>query len=131
MTDSTPAPATPSPAAPSATALAGLLAVAGTTHFLAPKPFDAMVPRALPGRPRTWTYVSGVAELTVAAALANPRTRRAGGWMAAGLFLAVLPANVQMAMDWRDRAPALRAAAWGRVPLQVPLVVRSLRIARG
>ncbi|WP_236653383.1 DoxX family protein [Streptacidiphilus melanogenes] len=117
--------------APSATALAGLLAVAGVAHFVAPRPFDAIVPRGLPGRPRTWTYLSGVAELGVAAALAHPRTRRAGGRLAAGLFLAVLPANVQMALDWNDRSPALRAAAWCRVPLQAPLVIRSLRIARG
>lgn len=117
--------------APSATVLVALLAVAGTAHFLAPEPFDAIVPRALPGRPRTWTYLSGAAELTVAAALANPGTRRAGAWMAAGLFAAVLPANVQMAVDWQRKSPALRAVAWGRLPLQVPLVVRSLRIARG
>ena len=117
--------------APSATALTGLLAVAGAAHFVAPAPFDAIVPRALPGRARTWTYLSGAAELAVAAALANPRTRRTGGWLAAGLFVTVLPANVQMALDWADRAPALRAAAWARVPLQLPLVVRSLRIARG
>ncbi|WP_042370947.1 DoxX family protein [Streptacidiphilus neutrinimicus] len=123
MSDSTPAP--------SATALAGLLAVAGVAHFVTPRPFDAIVPRALPGRPRTWTYLSGAAELGIAAALAHPRTRRTGGRLAAGLFLAVLPANVQMALDWHDRSPALRAAAWCRVPLQAPLVLRSLRIARG
>ncbi|MEU9734379.1 MauE/DoxX family redox-associated membrane protein, partial [Streptomyces sp. NPDC048002] len=112
----------------SALQLAGLLAAAGAAHFVLPKPFDAMVPRVLPGSPRTWTRLSGAAEVAVAAALAVPRTRRAGGWLAAGLFLAVLPANVQMAMDWRHRSPALRTAAWARVPLQVPLVVR--RVAR-
>ncbi|MGW0600115.1 DoxX family protein [Streptomyces sp. NPDC002776] len=115
----------------SALQLAGLLAVAGAAHFAVPKPFDAIVPRGLPGSPRTWTHLSGAAELAVAAALAVPRTRRVGGWLAAGLFLAVLPANVQMAVDWQRRSPALRAAAWARVPLQVPLVMRSLRAARG
>jgi uncharacterized membrane protein len=117
--------------APSATSLAVLLAVAGATHFVAPAPFDAIVPRALPGRARTWTYLSGAAELAVAATLAHPRTRRTGGRLAAGLFLTVLPANVQMALDWQHKAPALRAAAWARVPLQAPLIARSLRIARG
>jgi uncharacterized membrane protein len=114
----------------SARRLAGLLATAGVAHFAMPKPFDRIVPRALPGRARTWTYVSGAAELAVATALAVPATRRAGGWLAAGLFVAVLPANVQMAVDWRHRPLALRAAAWARVPLQAPLVVQSLKVAR-
>jgi uncharacterized membrane protein len=112
-------------------ALATLLAVAGTTHFLAPKPYDSIVPHALPGSPRTWTYLSGAAEIVVAAALAHPRTRRAGGAAAAALFLAVLPANVQMALDWRDRPAAARALAYGRVPLQAPLIWSGIKVARG
>ena len=111
--------------------LAALLATSGVAHFVAPKPFDAIVPRALPGRPRTWTYLSGAAELAVAAALVVPRTRRLGGLAAAGLFVAVLPANVQMARDWRNRPAPLRLAAYARLPLQVPLVVSGLRVAAG
>jgi len=111
--------------------LAALLATSGVAHFVAPKPFDAIVPRALPGRPRTWTYLSGAAELAVAAALVVPRTRRLGGLAAAGLFVAVLPANVQMARDWRTRPAPLRLAAYARLPLQVPLVVSGLRVAAG
>ena len=109
--------------------LAALLATAGTLHFAAPKPFDAIVPRALPGRPRTWTRLSGAAELTVAAAIAHPRTRRLGALAAGGLFLAVFPANVQMAVDWRAAAPARRAIAFGRLPLQIPLVLWARRVA--
>jgi len=111
--------------------LAALLATSGVAHFVAPKPFDAIVPRALPGRPRTWTYLSGAAELAVAAALVVPRTRRLGGLAAAGLFVAVLPANVQMARDWRNRPAPLRLAAYARLPLQVPLVLSGLRVAAG
>lgn len=110
--------------------LAGLLATAGTLHFLTPKPFDAIVPRALPGRPRSWTYASGVAELAVAAALVSPRHRRLGGRLAAGLFVAVLPANVQMAVDWRDKPLPLGAGAWARVPLQLPLIAAAVKVAR-
>jgi hypothetical protein len=36
---------------------------AGTTHFLMPKPYDAIIPTELPGSPRLYTYTSGVAEL--------------------------------------------------------------------
>jgi len=114
----------------SAAALAGLLATSGVLHFARPRPFDAIVPRSLPGGPRTWTYLSGAAELAVAAAVAHPRTRTAGGLAAAGLFAAVFPANVKMAVDWRRASPARRAIAYGRLPLQIPLVLWGLRVAR-
>lgn len=113
----------------SAYGLALLLAAAGVTHFAAPRVYDPIVPRSLPGRPRTWTYLSGAAELAVAAAVAHPRTRRVGGLAAAGLFAAVFPANVKMAWDWRRRPPAYRAAAYARLPMQAPLVWWALRVA--
>lgn len=113
-----------------ALALAGLLTVAGVMHFVRPREFDAIVPRGLPGNPRTWTYLSGAAELAVAAAVAVPPTRRLGGLAAAGLFAAVFPANVQMAIDWRHASPLRRAFAFGRLPLQAPLVLWGMRVAR-
>jgi uncharacterized membrane protein len=67
----------------------------------------------------------------VGAAVALPRTRRLGATAAACLFVAVLPANVRMARDWSGRSPAARAVAWGRLPLQVPLVAWALAVRRG
>jgi uncharacterized membrane protein len=113
-----------------ALALAGLLTVTGLTHFARPRPFDAIMPRSLPGNPRTWTYLSGAAELAVAAAVLHPRTRPLGGLAAAALFAAVFPANVQMAIDWRHAPPLRRAIAYGRLPLQAPLVWWGVRVAR-
>ncbi|EST38364.1 hypothetical protein N566_07905 [Streptomycetaceae bacterium MP113-05] len=118
------------PTTRSAGRLAGLLAGAGVLHFACPRPFDAIVPRVLPGPPRTWTQAAGVAELLIAVAVAHPRTRRLGGLAAAALFVAVLPANVRMAKDWRDRPASLRVAARARLPLQAPLVLWALRVAR-
>lgn len=115
---------------PGPAALAATLTTTGALHLAVPAPFDAIVPRGLPGTPRFWTLASGIAELAVAAAVAAPRTRRLGATAAAGLFVAVLPANVQMARDWSDRSPALRAVAWGRLPLQVPLVAWALAVRR-
>jgi len=109
--------------------LAGLLGVAGVTHLARPKPYDRIVPRSLPGSPRTYTYVSGVCELALAAGLVHPRTRRAAGLASAAFFLAVFPANVKMAADWRHAPPARRAIAYGRLPLQIPLVLWALRVA--
>ncbi|MFC7794227.1 hypothetical protein ACFUIZ_08350 [Streptomyces cinereoruber] len=114
----------------SALALAGLLAAAGTAHFLVPRPFDSIVPRALPGSPRTWTRASGVAELALAAGLAVPGTRRASARATALFFVAVLPGNVKMAYDWRHRSTAAKAVAYGRVPLQLPLVLWAGHAAR-
>lgn len=113
-----------------ALALAGLLATSGVTHFVVPKQYDAIVPRSLPGTARFWTYVSGAAELATAATIAYPKTRRLGGAAAAALFAAVFPANVKMAVDWRNRPASARAVAYGRLPLQAPLIWWAVRVAR-
>ncbi|GAA3221890.1 DoxX family protein [Pseudonocardia petroleophila] len=113
-----------------AIALAGFLAAAGVTHFVAPDFFDSMVPEQLPGTARFWTYASGAAELGVAAAVAVPRTRRLGGLAAAALFVAVFPANVKMAIDWSDRSLGEQAVAYGRLPLQILLVLWALKVRR-
>ncbi|ARP73643.1 hypothetical protein LK07_32075 [Streptomyces pluripotens] len=110
--------------------LAGLLAAAGAAHFTAPRQFDAIVPRALPGSPRTWTYASGIAELALAAGIAAPRTRATAAKAAAAFFVGVFPANVRMAVDWRHRPAPLRTAALARLPLQVPLVLWARGVAR-
>jgi uncharacterized membrane protein len=109
--------------------LATLLGGSGVLHFAAPKPYDSIVPPALPGSARTWTYVSGVAELVIAAALFVPRFRRLGGLLAALLFIGVFPANVQMALDYQRAGKPLpaRLVAFGRLPLQVPLVLWAIR----
>lgn len=110
--------------------LAALLATSGVGHFVAPRPFDAIVPSSLPGSPRTRTYLSGAAEIGTAVVLAVPRTRRLGGLAAAALFVGVFPANVKMARDWRNRPLPYRVAAYARLPLQVPLVCWGLSVAR-
>jgi uncharacterized membrane protein len=111
--------------------LAALLGVAGTTHFALPHFYDAIVPHQLPGSPRAWTLVSGAVELACAAAVAIPRTRRLGATAAAVLFVVVFPANVQMAVDWHSRPLTDRLIAYGRLPLQVPLVLWALKVRGG
>ncbi|GHB58896.1 membrane protein [Streptomyces viridiviolaceus] len=110
--------------------LAGLLAAAGVAHFARPRTFEAIVPRSLPGTPRAWTYASGAAELALAAGLALPRTRRTAALATTAFFAGVFPANVKMAVDWRHRPAPLKAAAYGRLPLQVPLVLWARGVAR-
>lgn len=107
--------------------LTGILAGAGVMHFVTPRFFDSIVPRVLP-RPRFWTYASGVAELGVAAAVANPRTRRTGATAAAALFVAVFPGNVQHALQ--ASTPGERLGTKLRLPLQIPLVALALKVRR-
>lgn len=112
--------------------LAALLITTGTLHFVAPQGFVAIVPRFL-GAPRTWVQTSGVAELGCALAIAARPTRRIGGIAAAVLFVAVFPANVQMALDSGGAHAGLLhtpLVAWGRLPLQIPLIGWGLLVAR-
>ena len=118
----------PDPVARRAALLAGPLLGMGVLHFAAPAPFDTIVPQWIPGPARFWTYASGVAELAVGTAVARPATRRLGATAAVGLFLAVYPANLQMAWDWRRKPWPLRAAAIGRLPLQYPMITHALRV---
>lgn len=114
----------------SAAVLSGALATMGVLHMVAPQPFDQLIPDWLPGSARTWTYGSGVLELAVSGLIAAPATRRRGGLVAAALFVGVFPGNVQMAVDWSDRSVVEQLLAYGRLPLQVPLVLWALRVAK-
>ncbi|MGW5387012.1 DoxX family protein [Nocardia sp. NPDC003963] len=132
MADITPAGAPDSGRTP-ALRLAALLIGAGVLHFVAPKPFDSTIPPQLPGKARTYTYWSGVAEIGVGTALLIPRTRRLGGRLAALLFIAVFPANIQLAVDTlrNPKAPSVLKAVWLlRLPMQWPLVSRALAVSR-
>jgi uncharacterized membrane protein len=110
--------------------LASLLGAAGVTHFLAPRAYDQLIPGFIPGRARAWTLGSGVVEIAVGSLVARRSTRRLGAALAAGLFVAVFPGNIKMAVDWSDRSVAAQAVAYSRLPLQVPLVLWALRVAR-
>ena len=108
--------------------LAGLLGFAGVAHFVNPGFFDEIVPHALPGTPREL-------DLRERRAPSSPARRRWPGRRPAGsagsrprcVFVAVFPANVQMAVDWRSRPVPEQAAAYGRLPLQIPLVLWALK----
>ena len=112
--------------------LAALLGTAGALHFAKPEFVDAIVPDWMPGEKRTTTFVSGAVEIGVAALIAIPRTRRLGGQLAALTFAAVFPANIQAALDggMTQVPPPLNsaAAAWARLPLQIPLIAWARRI---
>lgn len=107
----------------------GLLGI-GTLHFLAPKPFDGIIPAELPFSARFYTYASGVAELIIGALLLSPRTRRPAAAAAAALFIGVYPGNLNMVRLWWDKPWYMRAIALARLPLQIPMITTAIKIYR-
>lgn len=111
--------------------LIGLFTGAGILHFVKPEPFDSLVPQKLPGSARAWTLGSGVAELGTAALLASPKTRAIGGLATAALMAAVWPGNMNMTYQWRNRPWYWQLISYGRLPLQLPLIMAGLKIWKG
>jgi uncharacterized membrane protein len=110
--------------------VAAMLIGIGTVHFLAPKPFDDIVPAELPGTPRFYTYASGVAEIATGALLVPRPTRRLAALAAALLFIGVFPANVNMCRLWWSKPWPMRIVALARLPLQIPMITTALKIRR-
>ena len=110
--------------------IAAMLLGVGSLHFLAPKPFDTIVPAELPGDARLYTYASGAAELSIGALLLPRRTRRLAAQAAVFLFVGVFPANVNMVRLWWGKPWPMRVAALARLPLQIPMITTALKIRR-
>ena len=105
-----------------------LLAIAmifvGISHFQSPEPFVRIVPAWLPA-PLALVYVSGFFEILGGAGLLVPRARRAAAWGLVALYVAVFPANVNMAIHHISLTPdhpIPTPALWLRLPLQAVLI---------
>ena len=115
----------------SAKLLALGFAASGTIHLVKPEVYEPLMPSWVPAH-REVILGSGVAELACAAGLAVPATRRLAGWASVVLLLGVYPGNVKMAVDAsRTRSTRFKAIAYGRLPLQLPMIRAALRAARG
>ena len=110
-------------------ALGVFLVLTGIGHFIIPKPLDLIVPEFLPGDPRFWTYLSGVAEIAIGAMLISNSAkvilgksiRLWGAIFALALFITVYTANRKMAIDWSSKEMPKPLIAYARLPLQFPL----------
>ena len=72
--------------------------IVGITHFLFPEPFIKIVPGLLP-YPAAIVYVSGFLEILGGIGLLVPATSKAAAWCLLLLFIAVYPANINMAVN--------------------------------
>ncbi|MDX6727645.1 MAG: hypothetical protein QOK49_2450 [Baekduia sp.] len=101
--------------------LAGpVFTAAGILHFVRPKVYESIMPDYLPAH-RALVYASGVAEAAGGLGLLHPSpvVRRRAGWWLVATLIAVLPANLHMALN-PGRYPKIPPPAlWARLPLQL------------
>lgn len=114
-----------SPARRLARAAISLAMVAvGVLHFVRPEPFVRIMPSALPW-PLALVWLSGACEMALGAGFAFERTKRLAGWGLVALFVAVFPANVNMAINQIQLSPGGTMpvwAMWARLPLQLVFI---------
>jgi uncharacterized membrane protein len=103
--------------------LAVSMIVVGTTHFLTPIPFVRIVPPQLPS-PLALVYISGFFEILGGVGLLIPWVSVAAAWGLIALFVAVFPANINMAVNHIkiENVPYNPTLYWARLPLQAVLI---------
>lgn len=99
------------------------LIVVGSFHFITPIPFVRIVPQALP-HPLALVYISGFFEILGAIGLLIPWVSQAAAWGLIALFIAVFPANINMAVNEIaiEGVPHIPLLYWARLPLQAVLI---------
>ena len=94
---------------------------AGVNHFIHPHFYLQIMPPWLPLH-KELIFISGIAEVLFALLLLFPITRRIGAWGIIALLVAVLPANIQMLLNYsRENNPMLWVAIL-RLPIQLFLI---------
>ncbi len=103
--------------------LAVSMVVVGITHFLTPIPFVRIVPPQLPN-PLALVYTSGFFEILGGIGLLIPFVSVAAAWGLIALFVAVFPANINMAVNQIaiENVPHIPTLYWARLPLQAVLI---------
>lgn len=98
--------------------------IAGTLHFIKPEPFVKIVPDYLPYHLEL-VYISGFFEILFGIGLLIPLLSRAAAWGLILLFIAVFPANINMAFNNIpiQGVPHNQILYWLRLPFQAVLIV--------
>ena len=101
--------------------LSVLFISAGILHFVATAAYVKIMPPYLPF-PLFLVYLSGVCETLGGLGLLVPFSHRVAAWGIVALLIAVLPANLQMALDAENWRKIPEWVLWARLPLQLPLI---------
>jgi uncharacterized membrane protein len=111
--------------------LAAAMVGVGVTHFTSPAPFEAMMPAFLPA-PHALVLISGAFEILGGLGLLVPQTRRFASLGLVALYVAVFPANLNMAIHHIQigATPLSPAVLWGRLPFQILFIAWALRVGR-
>jgi uncharacterized membrane protein len=106
---------------------------AGLNHFLSPEPYLGMMPAEIPERFHVLLVdISGIAEMAGGLGLILPATRRLAAWGLIALYVAIFPANLNMAINHLPLGtkPIDAWLLWARLPLQLVLIVWSFWYTR-
>jgi uncharacterized membrane protein len=111
--------------------VAVLMMAIGVVHFVRPAAFAAIVPSYLPA-PVALVLISGFFEILGGAGLLVRRVRKAASYGLVALYVAVFPANINMAVhDIQPEGVHLSPVVlWGRLPLQIVFIVVALWVGR-
>jgi uncharacterized membrane protein len=82
-----------------------LYVIAGLNHFINPHFYLAIMPPYVPFH-LAMVYISGVAEIVLGVGVLIERTRRLAAWGLIALLIAIVPANIHMAVN------AMELPAW-------------------
>lgn len=103
--------------------LAVSIIIVGVTHFALPEPYVKIVPPQLP-YPLELVYISGFFEILGGIGLLVPPVSQAAAWGLIALFIAVYPANINMAVN-HIKLEHIPDSPWFqavRLPLQAVLI---------
>jgi len=97
--------------------------VVGITHFVKPEQYDRIVPPQLP-YPFELVYISGFFEILGGIGLLIPFVSVAAAWGLIALFIAVFPANINLAINNIpiEGIPHDPFLYWARLPFQAVLI---------
>lgn len=103
--------------------LAVSIIIVGVTHFVLPEPYVKIMPPQLP-YPLELVYLSGFYEILGGIGLLVPPVSQAAAWGLIALFIAVFPANINMAVN-HIKLEHIPNSPWVhviRLPLQAVLI---------
>ncbi|GET36236.1 DoxX family protein [Microseira wollei] len=97
--------------------------IVGITHFIRPEQYARIVPPELPN-PVALVYISGFFEILGGIGLMIPFVSVAAAWGLIALFIAVFPANINMAVNNIpiEGIPHNQVLYWVRLPFQAVLI---------